>query len=49
MSCYCFKKNQKSRIGIGSSYPITYFDYGIYVQSEHGGTPVTVTRKGKRP
>ena len=44
-----FKKNQKSQIGIGSSYPMTYSDDGIYVPIEHGGTPVTVTRKSKGP
>ena len=26
---------------------MTYSDDGIYVPSEHGGTPVTVTRNGK--
>ena len=26
---------------------MTYSTDGIYVPSEHGGTPVTVTRKGK--
>ena len=49
ISCYGFKKNQKSRIGIGSSYPITYSDDGIYVHSEHRVTPLAVTRKGKGP
>ena len=47
MYCYGFKKNQKSRIGIGRSYPMTYSDDGIYVPIEHGGTPVTVTRMGE--
>ena len=42
-----FKRNQKIRIGIGSLYPLIYSDDGIYVPSEHGGTPVTVTRKGR--
>ena len=42
-----FYGNQKSRIGIGSSYPMTYFVDGIYIHSEHGGMPVTLTRGGK--
>ena len=42
-----FWRNHKSLIGIGSSYPMTYSNDDIYVLSKHGGTPVTVTRKGK--
>ena len=42
-----FYRNQRSRIRIESSYPMTYSDDGIYVPIDHGGTPVTVTRKGK--
>ena len=49
ISCYGFKKNQKSQIGIESSYPMMYSADGIYVPSKNGGTPVTVTRKGKGP
>ena len=31
-----FWRNQKSRIGIGSSYPMTYSGDGTYVPNEHG-------------
>ena len=42
-----FYRNQRSRIRIESSYPMTYSDDGIYVPIDHGGTPVTVTRNGR--
>ena len=44
-----FQGNQKSQIGMGSLYPMTYFDDGIYVPNEHGCMPVTVTKKSKGP
>ena len=47
ISRYGFKRNQKSRIGIGILYPMTYSYDGIYVPSNHGVVPLTVTRKGK--